>query len=285
MSDVAHPILPTAVAIKQAMDDIYEAAKEVFDISPWLDERGRLPFKNILPMLQAMPASGSADKEAIVRSMIEFWPPYFDGLDSDTIYKLADNLQLRMQSPGILHLPACKYIGSRVFESAGTAPNITNITLGKNTESFAILEEIGPNAFGDRCYWPDSKILSFPKLKTIGESGIVIDRLDYDLSMVNKPGSTEMYYPPWVTSTWQDHLYLNSIENIAVKGIRLYPLAPRPDEKPTAWNYRYCSRHYVHFPGKTMEQVKAMENYPKFTVGAYRYVCDDGEFQPPDQEG
>lgn len=285
MSDVAHPILPTAIAIKQAMDEIYDAAKEVFDLSPWLDARGRLPFKNILPMLQASPASGSADKECIIKSMIAFWPPYFDTLDSDTIYKLADNLRLRMKSPGVLHLPACKYIGSKAFTSAGSAPTITGVKLGKNAESFASLEEIGANAFGSYCLWPDSHIISFPKLKTIGESGIFLYRRDYDLSMAVKPGTGEMYYPPYVTKTWEDHLYLSAVENIAIGGIRFDPLAPRPDEKPTSWNYRYCSRHYVHFPGKTMEQVKAMTNYPKFTIGAYRYVCDDGEFEPPDQEG
>lgn len=281
---VVHPILPTAVAIKQAMDDIYEAAKEVFDLSPWLDARGRLPFKNILPMLEAAPTSGSADKDAIVWSMIKFTAPFFNELDSDTIYKLADNLQLRMKSPGVLHLPTCTYIGSHAFERDSRGNNSTGITLGKNTESFASLEEIGANAFGSYCLWPDSHIISFPKLKTIGESGIFLYRREYNLSMAVKPGTGEMYYPPYVTKTWEDHLYLSAVENIAIGGILFDPLAPRPDEKPTSWNYRYCSRHYVHFPGKTMAQVKAMANYPKFTVGAYRYVCDDGEFQPPDQE-
>lgn len=279
----AHSILPTAVAIKQAMDDIYEAAKEVFDISSWLDARGRLPFRNILPMLESAPTSGSADKDAIVRSMIAFIAPFFDELDSDTIYKLADNLQLRMKSPGDLHLPVCTYIGSGAFKSALSSDGTerTGITLGKDTESFASLEEIGANAFGARCYWPDSNIVSFPKLKTIGESGIMLDRVSYNGSFgIDQSTGERVYY---YKNTWPDHLYLGAVETIAIKGIRLYPLAPKEDSSPS--EVRYYSRHYIHFPGKTMAQVKAMTNYPKFTVGAYRYVCDDGEFQPPDQEG
>lgn len=277
---VVHPILPTAVAIKQAMDDIYKAAKEVFDLSPWLDARGRLPFKNILPMLEAAPTSGSADKDAIVRSMMVFSEPFVDELDSDTIYKLADNLQLRMDGPGNLHLPACTYIGSHAFESDSVGNNTTGITLGKDTESFASLEEIGANAFGGRCYWPNSNIISFPKLKTIGESGIVLDRVFYNGSFRIDHSTGERVYSH--KDTWPDHLYLGAVETIAIKGILLYPLAPKEDSSPS--DVRYYSRHYIHFPGKTMAQVKAMTNYPKFTVGAYRYVCDDGEFQPPDQE-
>lgn len=267
---VVHPILPTAVAIKQAMDDIYAAAHALTDISPWLDERGRLPFKNILPMLQSAPNSGSLEKDELLIAILadgerREWP----SLESESVYRLQDNLNLKVGGP--LYIPACKYIGSYAFK-AGRNSNGARVGLyfKDDANTFASLEEIADNAFGDvLCHYPidasgkyAATIVNFPKLKTIGTNAIQIAR--------------ELYDPNTPTS-WPDHIYLPAIESMGEKAIVIY--------KPQGPIYDPMTMHFIHFPGKTMAQVKAMANYPRFTVGAYRYVCDDGDFQPPEQEG
>lgn len=276
MSNVAHPILPTAIAIKQAMDEIYEAAKEVFDLSPWLDEQGRLPFKNLLPMLQAAPNSGSAGKDAIIKSMVKVGRIL--PLDNEEVYKIADDAEIRveMNLGGAFHLPSCKAIGRRAFILDPTAQGLNTkaAQFCKNASSFALLETLGEEAFyvGDpplglsaidtSRMLPFSEPLSFPKLKTIGNRALLL-----------WPSSTNL----------ENHIYLPSIEKIN-NGIRLRTTWDANGFVPEGSDPWAGGKTFLHLPHKTVEEVKAMRTAGNFgTYGVYQCVCSDGTYEPPNQ--
>lgn len=118
MSDaVLHPILPTAQAVKAAMDAILAKARLALDVSPYLDEKGRLPFANLLPLLQALPDSEPATKADLLKAM-SFDPAGTDGdpmgdLISAAITAIADDA--RIACNGIVSLPNCTTIGAHAF--------------------------------------------------------------------------------------------------------------------------------------------------------------------------
>lgn len=251
MSTIEHPILPTAVAIKQAMDAIFKEAKDVIDMTPYLDEYGRLPFLNLPKLVLGLPASGSSTLTSIIKAMSgrgtlrEF-------ID-ESVTSIADNAKIGFAPPGIkgdpvnLYLPNCTYIGANAFVAEGETSYTLNYEreIVTNTESFSNVEEIGSCAFGngdDGVYGHFDFVmpLYFPKLRKIHEKAF------------------------WFQNSYRFDITLPLIEEIGAQ----------------AFNYVYAyegSYATARFPNRTMAQIQAMTNFP---FGDIRiFVCKDGTFK------
>lgn len=182
MSTIEHPIGPTALAIKAALDDILAKAKEKRDVSFYLDSKGRLPFRNILPLLQSM--AMTADSPNGVKGGLCGYIPWNEQYDntiqrrkliiSESVTEIADNFRLGYKynlagAPfpsiflvGYLHLPNCVRIGAHALEPIDRS---VCVYMGTSQDSFSQLEEIGEEALHNVVAHID---LDFPKLRTIG---------------------------------------------------------------------------------------------------------------------
>lgn len=187
MSTIEHPIGPTALAIKAALDDILAKAKEKRDVSFYLDGKGRLPFRNILPLLQSMAMTAESTK-GVKGGLCGYlrWNAQYDNtiqqrklIISESVTEIADNFRLgyhynlagapfsSIHLVGYLHLPNCVRIGAHALEPKVPSGYVLAdcVYMGTSQDSFSQLEEIGEEALHTVVAHID---LDFPKLRTIG---------------------------------------------------------------------------------------------------------------------
>ena len=187
---VTHPIGPTALAIKAALDDILSKAKAKRDVSFYLDGQGRLPFRNILPLLQSL-ALRQDTPSALVGGLGGWvaWNANRENtvqqrrlLISESVTEIADELRIGYchtssgdshfdpnEIVGYLHLPNCVRIGSHAILPRGLYDPLYStedcVYMGTAIDSFTNLEEMGDEALA---YVVPHIDLDFPKLHTLG---------------------------------------------------------------------------------------------------------------------
>lgn len=266
MSTVAHPILPTAQTIKQAMDAILAKARDAIDVSPFLDAQGRLPFVNLLPMLKALPSGGggTASKNKIIDGMIDI-----DGtadLKSSTITTITDDARLALNQTSAyeanVSLPNCTRVGARGFynfyvrqdnEVALEYAVRSTVTFQPGQTAFANVETIGERAFTG-VYMQG--YVSFPKLQVVPSK-----------AFWGAQGDVTLQAATTIASDAFAHFFV---------GVQRYQLTKE-------WDLLFFRRiSTLRLPNLTASSVRAMPGYPfglnRITVRGAKRSTMNGDY-------
>lgn len=266
MSTIAHPILPTAQAVKQAMDAILAKARDVIDVSPFLDAQGRLPFVNLLPMLKALPSGGggTASKNKIIDCMMAISTAA--DLKSATITTIADDARLTPNQTsnyeGNVSLPNCTRIGARGFynfyarqddEVALTYAIQSTVTFQPGQTAFANLETIGEMAFTG-VYMQG--YVSFPKLQVVPSKAF------------------------WGA---QGDVTLQAATTIASDAFAHFFIGTQRYQSTKEWHLNFFRRiSTLRLPNLTASSVRAMPGYPfglnRITVRGTKLAQMNGDY-------
>lgn len=314
MAIVGKTILESAQAIKEAMNDIHAAAVTSVDVTPYLDEKGRLPFANLLPLVKDSSNGVPLVVKRLISSMGRTDYPILCEGELTSASRIRDEARMyaynrtrKDRTERSLFINNCTHIGTHAFYNTPLSgvdylPNDYCDLYGYESagDSYSLLrlniKDLNTETIAEEAFFGVPLNAEFYSVKSIGARAFW--------------GTGQRHKSNLCTCTFHGkvgHIAQNAFEPYVIREVvgldakRVQEIDefgyPRWVQyyRDRYWEVCYCTSH-VRFTGMTTKEIQAM---PGFPFGLKRYsnsrynmdghnagtfvpeiICSDGTLTP-----